>query len=144
VDCEAVFTRVVEAIQLRIVECKAVITSDSLPTIQGDATRLGQVFQNLISNALKFRGAEAPRIHVWAQREDRRWRFAVRDNGIGIDPTQTDRIFQVFQRLHTPSEYSGTGIGLSICKKIIEQHGGRIWVESTPGQGATFFFTLKE
>jgi len=143
VDCEAVLARVMEAIQLRIAECEAVITNDPLPTISGDATRLGQVFQNLISNALKFRGA-APRIHVWAQREDGYWRFAVRDNGIGLDPAQADRIFQVFQRLHTHSEYSGTGVGLSICKKIIEQHGGRIWVESTPGQGATFFFTLKE
>jgi PAS domain S-box-containing protein len=144
VDCEAVLARVVEAIQLRIAECEAVITNDPLPTIPGDATRLGQVFQNLIGNALKFRGVAAPRIHVWAQREDGNWRFAVRDNGIGLDPAQADRIFQVFQRLHTRSEYSGTGVGLSICKKIIEQHGGRIWVESAPGQGATFFFTLKE
>jgi light-regulated signal transduction histidine kinase (bacteriophytochrome) len=144
VDCEAVIAHVMEAIQLRIAECEAVITNDPLPTIPGDATRLGQVFQNLISNALKFRSAAPPRIHIWAQREGDSWRFAVRDNGIGLDPAQADRIFQVFQRLHTRNEYSGTGVGLAICKKIIEQHGGRIWVESAPGQGATFFFTLKE
>ena len=144
VDCEAVLARVVEALQLRIAECEAVITNDPLPTVRGDATRLGQVFQNLISNALKFRSAASPRIHVSAQREGGSWRFAVRDNGIGLDPAQADRIFQVFQRLHTRSEYAGTGVGLSICKKIIEQHGGRIWVESAPGQGATFFFTVKK
>jgi signal transduction histidine kinase len=110
--------------------------------VRGDATRLGQVFQNLIGNALKFRGEAPPHIHVTAQRADGYWQFAVRDNGIGIDPSQAERIFQVFQRLHTRKEYTGTGIGLTICKKIVEQHGGRIWVESMPGQGATFLFTL--
>jgi light-regulated signal transduction histidine kinase (bacteriophytochrome) len=85
-----------------------------------------------------------PRIHVSAQREGQYWRFAIQDNGIGIDPKQAGRLFQVFQRLHTRSEYPGTGIGLAICKKIVERHGGRIWVESTPGEGATFYFTIHE
>jgi signal transduction histidine kinase len=113
--------------------------------VQGDSTRLKQVLQNLIGNALKFRRPEEPpRIHVSAQQENHHWRFAVRDNGIGIDPTQAGRLFQVFQRLHARSEYPGTGIGLAICKKIVEQHGGRIWVESRPGEGSTFYFTIGE
>jgi signal transduction histidine kinase len=114
-----------------------------LPTLRGDATRLGQVLQNLIGNALKF-CTTPPRIHLSARPEGRHWRFAVRDNGIGIDPSQVGKLFQVFQRLHGRSEYPGTGIGLAICKKIIDQHGGRIWVESQPGQGATFYFTIGE
>jgi PAS domain S-box-containing protein len=142
VDCEALFTRVVAALQMQITECGATVTHDPLPTVLGDATRLGQVLQNLIGNALKFRGQASPHIHVAAVTEEHQWRFAVRDNGIGIDPSQTERIFQVFQRLHTLSEYPGTGIDLAICKKIVEQHGGRIWVESQPGQGSTFYFTV--
>jgi len=102
------------------------------------------VFHNLIGNALKFCGHAPPRIHVSAVKEVRHWRFGVHDNGIGIDPQQTTRLFQAFQRLHTRSEYPGTGIGLAICKRIVEQHGGRIWVESTPGEGATFYFTIGE
>ncbi len=122
-------------------ECEAVITHDPLPTIQGDATRLGQVLQNLIGNALKFRGDTPPRIHVSVVKEEDHWRFAVRDNGIGIDPQHTGKLFQVFQRAHG-TEYRGTGIGLAICKKIVEQHGGRIWVESKPGEGSIFHFTV--
>ncbi len=142
VDCEALLARVVESVQLQITECGAVITHDPLPIVRRDRTRLIQVFQNLIGNALKFHGTAPPRIHVSAIQEGSHWRFAVRDNGIGIDPSQTERIFQVFQRLHTRSEYPGTGIGLTICKKIVEQHGGRIWVESQPGQGSIFYFTV--
>ena len=103
---------------------------------------MGQVFQNLIGNAIKFRGQEPPWVHISAMRKDAAWQFAIRDNGIGIDPQYADRIFVVFQRLHTKDEYPGTGIGLAICKKIIERHGGRIWVESQLGKGATFYFTL--
>jgi hypothetical protein len=143
VDCNALLDRVCSDLQIAIQESGARITHDALPTVQADATRLGQVFQNLIGNALKFRGAAPPRVHVSARQEGRRWRFAVRDNGIGVDPKQAERIFQMLQRLHS-REYQGTGIGLAICKKIVERHGGRIWVESTPGEGATFYFTLSD
>ncbi len=144
VDCEALLARVVESVQLKIAECGAVITHDPLPIVHGDPTRLGLVLQNLIGNALKFCGQALPQIHVSAQRDDNHWRLSVRDNGIGIDPAQAERIFQVFQRLHTRSEYPGTGIGLAICKKIVEQHGGRIWMESRPGEGAIFYFTMSD
>jgi PAS domain S-box-containing protein len=120
----------------------AVVTHDKLPEVLADGAQLTQVFQNLIGNAMKFRGGEAPRIHVSAQTRDEVWVFEVRDNGIGLDPQYADRIFMMFQRLHNKAEYPGTGIGLAICKKIVERHGGRIWVESTPGRGSTFGFTL--
>jgi light-regulated signal transduction histidine kinase (bacteriophytochrome) len=142
VDGNTLLARVLTDLQLAIAESGATITHDPLPTVFGDATRLGQVVQNLIGNALKFRGPTPPQIHVSAQREGKQWQFAVRDNGIGIDPAHAGRLFQVFRRLHTRQEYPGTGIGLAICKKIIERHGGRIWVESEVGKGATFFFTL--
>jgi PAS domain S-box-containing protein len=143
VDCEALLAQVLTALQTRIMESEAVITHDPLPTIQGDTTRLGQVLQNLIGNALKF-CKQQPRIHISAIKEGHHWKFAVRDNGIGIDPQQAGRLFQVFQRLHSRHEYSGTGIGLAICKKIVEQHGGRIWVDSRLGEGATFHFIIRE
>jgi signal transduction histidine kinase len=123
-------------------ESGAVVTHDPLPTVMGDQKQLEQLFQNLLSNAIKFRGHEPPRIHVSA-RTDANWLFSIRDNGIGLDPQYGDRIFVIFQRLHNRQEYSGTGIGLAICKKIVERHGGRIWVESEPGKGATFHFTLR-
>ena len=104
--------------------------------------QLKQVIENLLSNAVKFRGPAPPRIHLAARRHGPEWVFSVRDNGIGLDPQYAHRIFQMFQRLHTRREYPGTGIGLAICKRIVERHGGRIWVESAPGQGATFYFTL--
>jgi light-regulated signal transduction histidine kinase (bacteriophytochrome) len=104
--------------------------------------QLTQLFQNLVGNALKFRSADPPRIHVGAEPDAGSWRFHVRDNGIGLDPKFADRIFEVFQRLHTRTEYPGTGIGLAMCRKIVQRHGGRIWVESAPGNGATFYFTL--
>jgi light-regulated signal transduction histidine kinase (bacteriophytochrome) len=106
--------------------------------------QIGQVFQNLISNAIKFRGNEPPRIHISARQEGTEWIFAVRDNGIGMEQAFFDRIFIMFQRLHTRAEYPGTGIGLAACKKIIERHGGVIWVESEPGKGSTFYFRLPE
>jgi two-component system CheB/CheR fusion protein len=144
VDCAALLMRTLVELQIAIRETGAEVSHDPLPTVPGDAGQLGLVLQNLIENALKFRGSAAPRIHVSARREEHGWRFAVRDNGIGLDARHAERIFQVFQRLHTRREYPGTGIGLTICKKIVERHGGRIWVESTPEQGATFLFTISE
>jgi signal transduction histidine kinase len=141
-DSAAVLELALSDLRLTVAESGAVVTHDPLPTVRAVAGQLRQVFENLISNALKFRGPEPPRIHLAAQRQGTEWVFSVRDTGIGLDPTQAERIFQMFQRLHTRKEYPGTGIGLAICKRIVERHGGRIWVESTPGQGATFFFTL--
>jgi len=113
-----------------------------LPAVRGDQVQVALLFQNLLDNALKFRSAEPPRIHVTARPEDGVWVFAVRDNGIGIDPKHFDRIFKVFQRLHTVQRYPGSGIGLAVCERIVHRHGGRIWVESEFGKGATFCFTL--
>lgn len=137
-----------------IEEANAVVTRESLPSVLGDSVQLTQLFQNLIGNSIKFRGAAPPQIHVFAKRatapaESGRpgivcaeWIIGVRDNGLGIEPQYFDRIFIIFQRLHTQDQYPGTGIGLAICKKIVERHGGRIWVESAPGEGTTFYFTL--
>ncbi len=141
-DCEAVLDRALFNLQASIGESGAEVTHDPLPTVMADDVQLAQVFQNLVGNALKFRGDQPPRIHVTAERDGTTWRFSVRDNGIGIDPGYADRIFVIFQRLHGREQYPGTGIGLSICKKVVERHGGRIWVESEPGRGATFFFTV--
>jgi len=141
-DCEAVLRDTLADLAAAIEETGGQVTHDPLPTLEADATQLGQVLQNLIGNALKFHRAEPPRVHVSARRIVGAWRFAVRDNGIGIQPQYTGQIFDVFQRLHTSAEYPGTGIGLAIAKKIVERHGGRIWVESEPEKGSTFFFTI--
>ena len=125
-----------------IEESGATVTCDSLPTVQGDETQLVQLFQNLIGNGIKFRGDRPPQIHISARRDGDRWEFAVRDNGIGIERQYWEQIFVIFQRLHTRQKYAGTGIGLAICKRIVERHGGRIWLDSQPGQGTTFYFTL--
>ncbi|QIR38850.1 GAF domain-containing protein [Tolypothrix sp. PCC 7910] len=126
----------------RIHETGAMITHDPLPTVMADSTQLMQLFQNLIANAIKFRSEQPPQIHIGAERLEDEWLFSVRDNGIGLEPRFSDRIFVIFQRLHTREEYPGTGMGLAICKKIIECHRGRIWVESQLGEGATFYFTI--
>ena len=143
-DCESVLACTLRDLRQAIQESGAEVTHDPLPTVAADAQQLGLVLQNLLGNAIKFRGGERPRVHVSAVRDGRQWRFAVRDNGIGLDPRHAERIFHIFQRLHTRQEYPGTGIGLAICKKVVERHGGRIWVESAPGQGATFFFLISD
>jgi len=141
-SCEQAFDSAIANLKVAIAESNATITREPLPKVSADAVQLTQVFQNLIGNAIKFHGSEPPRIHVAAQRRENEWLFSVRDNGIGIDPRNFDRIFDLFQRLHTRQEYPGTGMGLAICKKIVERHGGQMWVESKPGQGSAFFFTL--
>jgi PAS domain S-box-containing protein len=142
VDLNDVFARAVANLEAAIEESGAAVTADALPTVSGDPVQLGQLFQNLVGNGVKFRGEAAPRVHVSAERAGAEWRLAVRDNGIGIEAEYVERIFVIFQRLHGRAEYPGTGIGLAICKKIVERHGGRIWVESRPGEGSTFCFTL--
>jgi PAS domain S-box-containing protein len=141
-DANAVLGRVIATLTLAIEEAGASVTSDRLPNIPADPGQLEHVFLNLVSNALKFRGAEPPRVHVSAARTNGEWRFSVQDHGIGLERQYFERIFVIFQRLHGRTDYPGTGIGLAIAKKIVERHGGRIWVESEPGRGATFFFTL--
>jgi signal transduction histidine kinase len=130
-------------LQAEMEESRAEVTLGALPRVTADRNQLIQLFQNLIGNAIKYRRTdEPPRVQVAAVDRNTKWEFRVEDNGPGIDPRYADRIFQIFQRLHTAAEYPGTGIGLAICKKIVERHGGRIWVESEPGKGSTFYFTL--
>jgi light-regulated signal transduction histidine kinase (bacteriophytochrome) len=131
-------------LRVMIQQSNAVVTSDPLPTVNADAAHLTHVFQNLIENAIKFRSDRRPEIQIGSRHRDGSWLFWVRDNGIGIEPEYAERIFVIFQRLHTRTKYPGTGIGLAICKRIIERHGGQIWVESQPGQGSTFYFTLRD
>ena len=142
VDCEVVLSEVTTDLQLALGESGALLTHEPLPQVMADASQLRQLFQNLISNAIKFRGEEPPVIKLSARRLDEEWLFSVQDNGIGIDPEFYERIFVIFQRLNARHEYPGTGIGLSVSKKIVERHGGRIWVESEPGNGTTFNFTI--
>ncbi len=143
-DVADVLNETLKNLAISIAESRAVITHDPLPTIESNPTELILVFQNLISNALKFRSDRGPEVHIGCRRREGGWLFTVRDNGIGIDTQFIDRIFMIFQRLHTREEYPGTGIGLAICRKIVERHGGRIWVESSPGTGSTFCFTIPD
>ena len=142
IDCEAVLERVLANLRVAIEESGVSVTCGPLPRVTADASQLVQLLQNLVSNAIKFRGEVAPEVHVSARRQGDEWTFSVRDNGIGIDPQHWERIFTIFQRLHASGKHAGTGIGLSICKKIVERHDGRIWLESEPGEGATFCFSL--
>ena len=141
-DCNAVLEQAVVNLAAAMEENHATVTHDELPTVQADPSQLGQVFQNLIANAIKFRKADPPCVHVSSRLDGPDWVFSVRDNGIGIEPEYAERIFTIFQRLHTREEYTGTGMGLAICKKIVEWHGGAIWVKSRAGEGATFYFTV--
>jgi signal transduction histidine kinase len=141
-DCEIVLQTALAALRAPIQESGAVVTHDPLPTVTADEFQLLQLLQNLIGNAIKFHNAKPPEIHVSCRRDGQQWIFSVKDNGLGIEPRHFDRIFVIFQRLHSRQDYPGTGIGLALCKKIVERHGGRIWVESKPGTGSTFYFSL--
>lgn len=145
VDMNAAFDRAASNCQISIARAGAIVRREPLPVVRGNETQLVQLLQNLIANAVKFRrGDVQAEVHVSARREDRQWVFAVRDNGIGIAREQAERVFLIFQRLHTREQYPGTGVGLAICRKIAERHGGRIWVESTPGEGSTFYFVIPD
>jgi len=141
-DISIVIEQAVSNLKAAIEESGAEVTWAAMPTVMADTPQLIRLFQNLIGNAIKFRGKEAPRVHVSAEREGDEWVFSIQDNGIGIDPDQAEKIFVIFRRLHTREEYPGTGIGLAMCKKIVERHGGEIRVESEPGKGSTFRFTM--
>jgi len=142
VDVTRVLGTVRANLSVAIQDAGALVTNDDLPTVMADETQLVQLLQNLIGNAIKFRGRDRPHVHVGAQATATEWVFAVRDNGIGIAPEYFERIFVIFQRLHARDEYPGTGIGLAVCRRILDRHGGRIWVESEPGHGSTFYFAL--
>ncbi|MBW2001374.1 MAG: PAS domain-containing protein [Deltaproteobacteria bacterium] len=141
-DCGTVLEHTLDNLKQVIEESGVEVTYNPLPTVIADDMQLGQLFQNLIANAIRFRSKDSPHIHVSAERNEDKWIFSVRDNGIGIDPEFHKRIFVIFQRLHKRGEYPGTGIGLAVCNKIVERHAGRIWVESNPKEGSTFYFTI--
>jgi signal transduction histidine kinase len=142
VDCDDLLQRLLGELKPMIDDAQAEVTCDALPKIWGSPTRLAQLFQNLITNALKYRGDRSPRVHVSAEYLGPDWVFSVEDNGVGIAAEDCERIFDVFTRLHSGDEIPGTGVGLSICKRVVESHGGRIWADSEPGRGTTFYFNL--
>ncbi len=144
IECGAVMENALANLKPAIEESRALITHDSLPGIYADESQLTMVFQNLIGNAIKFHGPTTPEIHITAAREGQDWVFTFKDNGIGIDQRFHERIFIIFQRLHSQGEYPGTGIGLALVKKIIERHGGKVRVHSEPGQGSTFTITIPD
>ena len=141
-DCEQLLAQVLSNLKFAIEDNDALITHSPLPNVTADSTQLLEVFQNLIGNAIKFRGDEHPQIHISAEQRGDMWIFSVKDNGLGIAMEHLEHIFIIFSRLHPQNEYPGTGIGLAICRKIIERHEGRIWVESQLGKGTTFFFSI--
>ena len=141
-NCEEILEDVLRSLKCPITATAALVTHDHLPTVRGNTTHLTLVFRNLIENALLYHCSTPPRVHVWARRCSYNWLFAVRDNGIGIEPQYAKQILLIFERLHTQTEYPGTGMGLTLSKKVIERLGGKIWVESQIDQGATFYFTL--
>ena len=141
-SAEAACSAALENLREPVESSNALVRVETLPTVLADTAQLTQLFQNLIGNAIKYRNERQPEIRVAAKPNGNEWTFSVQDNGIGIEPQYSERIFQMFQRLHTRGEYSGTGIGLALCKKIVERHGGKIWVESQPGHGSTFLFTI--
>jgi light-regulated signal transduction histidine kinase (bacteriophytochrome) len=142
VDCGELVATVIGDLGAAIAETGATVVAGDLPTVSADRSQLRQLFQNLVENALKYRSDTPPVVRIAASQDGDEWRFSVQDNGIGVAPEYADRIFVIFQRLHTQAEYPGTGIGLALCKRIVERHGGRIWVESAAGGGSTFHFTL--
>jgi light-regulated signal transduction histidine kinase (bacteriophytochrome) len=141
-DCDVALEEALSSLRSAIEERGAIVESEALPTVIANPSLFVQVFQNLLSNAIRFASDEPLRIRIGARREESEWRFFVKDNGIGIEPPYFDRIFRIFQRIDSSPDRPGTGIGLANCKKIVEYHGGRIWVESKPGKGSTFFFTI--
>jgi light-regulated signal transduction histidine kinase (bacteriophytochrome) len=144
VDANEALAHALAGLELAISQAGASVTSSPLPEVRIRAVHLQQLLQNLISNGLKYRSKEPSRIHIAAERQNGEWLFSVKDNGIGIDPKYREQIFGIFKRLHSAAEYSGTGIGLAICRRIVDRAGGQIWVVSQLGEGATFYFTLPE
>ena len=142
VNLTALCQRAIMSLSATISEARAEVTHDNLPTVMGDGRQLAQLLQNLIGNAVKFRNSVPPVVHVSAEQWEDKWRLSVRDNGIGIEAENVEHIFGIFKRLHAQSEYPGSGIGLSICKRIVERHNGRIWVEPQPDEGTVFYLTL--
>jgi light-regulated signal transduction histidine kinase (bacteriophytochrome) len=141
-DCNDIVECATTNLQVEIEKNRAIVTHDQLPTLLADHIQIIQLFQNLIGNGIKFRRKEPPRVHISAEHKEKEWVISICDNGMGIDPKHSTSIFDIFQRLHDSSKYPGNGIGLATCKKIVENHGGRIWVESAPGKGSTFKFAI--
>ena len=144
IDLSAILAYSIRQLQEKILETGTLVTNDDLPQITGDESQLIRLFQNLIENAIKYKGEFSPRIHISSKSTPGFWHISVKDNGIGIEPQYSERIFQIFQRLHSKEAYPGTGIGLAVCKRIVERHGGKIWIESIEGEGSEFIFTIKK